>query len=672
MNLKLHNKYEITVGDKTYTAYNTITHKIFDAIYNFVSYGKYIAIGCGTEELGYNSSKLSDQVISVATTLEEIQCDPSRGTMYAKRTMNYSHTSVAFNITELGLTNQDPSYTNPDIYSHVYIKDEEGNILPIYKDLDTEIFVRVTMYLEVDENTKTFLTAGENLLVKAILGELGYTPKISVVRGYNNTPNDTFVYRSLPRDASKVDIYSKRISAEDGTEKIEYSFDARSGETAELVLLFDDTPVARINTIDQGSTTALSLEGVKSQTNYTLDVGSNITKITQVTSEKGTEVTDYKVKSYAKDFTDFIANPFEANFTSECARWVSYDGDKLAFVADDTVYIYKNQNYALHKISNNISSSNLKQIIMFNNFIFAIYSVSPYFAVYTFDDTLVATPILTNMSVYNSFDESYDWQEVQIIQKDETNFLIGVVLGAIARRPVLIKANIVNNIFVVTNASFGNSDYIVHTFSLYKNSFCDSMIGFVTNNYNSTAENYRIEQWYSDYTCTITNEIPAYYLCNGTVSLEGKSRAAIAKMNEAPYIWLYYYPQVYRYSISLTQGVQNWISTNLMYIIQKYNNADTPYKIYSLNDYDNPQEFINGFPSQIDLSTVTDFEFLADTLLIFTTSQTYALNLKQNQTVLENMPEANANYNITGTQVKLLGTEKTEGVMGSFTVVFTV
>ena len=109
-----------------------------------------------------------------------------------------------------------------------------------------------------------------------------------------------------------------------------------------------------------------------------------------------------------------------------------------------------------------------------------------------------------------------------------------------------------------------------------------------------------------------------------------------------------------------------------MYIIQKYTDADIPYKIYSLNDYDNPQEFLNGFPSEIDLSTVTDFEFLNDTLLIFTTEKTYALNLKINQTVLENMPQANATYNVSGEKIKLIGTDKTQGIMGSFSVVFSV
>ena len=252
------------------------------------------------------------------------------------------------------------------------------------------------------------------------------------------------------------------------------------------------------------------------------------------------------------------------------------------------------------------------------------------------------------------------------------NFVIGMVLGAISRRPVIAKATFVDNLFKITQANYGKSDYIVNTFALYKNNFCDSMIGFVTNNYNNTVENYRIEQWNADYTCEVTNEIPAYYLCNGTVSIEGKSRAVIAKMTQSPYVWIYYYPQVYRYNISLADGVKNWISTNLMYIIQKYENSDVPYKIYSLNDYDNPQEFLNGFPSFIDSSTITDFEFLNDTLIIFTTSQTYALNLKVNQTVLENMPEAGANYTVKGRKVELLGTDKKQGIMGSFTIGFRV
>ena len=669
MKIKLHNKYEIIVGDKSYTAYNTITKIIFDAINNFKQYGAYLAVGCGTEELGYNTPELSSHLFNYPLTVEEIQCDPSKGPMYVKRTLNLTGPDY-FNITEFGLTDLDGTYFNVPVYSHVYIRGEDGSILPIYKSSEVSLFVRVTTYLEVDDQTKTVLTAGDNMLVKAILGELDHKPQISVVRGYNNTPNGTFVHRNKPRNSKKIDVYNNRISPENGTEQIEYSFDARTGETAEIVLLFDDEPVARLNTLGNGSQIAISLTDITSQDNYTLDIGENIINISEVVSTDGTVVSDYKVRNYAKDFTDFIADPFEANFTSQCPRWVSSDGDKLAFVADGTVYIYLNKNYALYKINNNISSSNLQKIIMFQNYIFVIYNSSPHFTVYVVDDTLTANQITTNMATYENLETSYDWQDVQIIPTQDSEFMMGIILGAIARRPVVVKAVIENQTFTITQATYGASGYIVNSFALYKNNFCNSMIGFVTNNHNNVQNNYRIEQWYADFTSEVTNEIPAFYLCNGTVVLEGKSRAVIAKMNKSPYIWMYYYPQVYRYSISLIDGVQNWISTNLMYIIQKYENTEIPYKIYSLNDYNNPQEFINGFPSEIDLSTVTDFEFLNDTLLIFTTDTTYALNLKVNQTVLENLPQAGATYNVSATQEQLMGKSKTEGVMGSFTVVF--
>ena len=308
---------------------------------------------------------------------------------------------------------------------------------------------------------------------------------------------------------------------------------------------------------------------------------------------------------------------------------------------------------------------------MFENYIFAIYSASPYFCVYKIeDDTAIA--ITTNMTAYETFDTTYDWQEVQIINDNASNFVIGVVLGKILRNPVIISASMVDNVFVINKAEYGVCDYIVSSFALYKNSFCDSMIGFVTNNYNSTSENYRIEQRYIDGSYEVTNEIPAYYLCNQTISLEGKSRAVIAKTTMAPYIWIYYYPQVYRYSISLTDGVQNWISTNLMYIIQKYNDTQTPYKIYSLNDYNNPEEFVNGFPAEIDASTITDFEFVGDTLIIFTTQKTYAINLKETHMVVENLPQANANYTVEYQTERLIGSLNTEGIMGSFSVEFNI
>lgn len=670
MKVKLHNNYEIILGNTTYFAYNTITKGIFDAINQFKNYGQGIALGNGQKELGYQDMQLSNFIQTLPAQIEEIQCDPSKGTMFIKRTASSTGIAEEMDITELGITSSNQSQVQGEIYSHAYIKNDSGDIVAIHKDADVDLFIRYTMYLEFDD-TKTFLTAGDNLLVKAIFGSLENKPKIKISRGQNNTQNGEFVHRNIPNASIAYNVRNTRISQEDGTETIRYSFDVKSGEICELVMMFDDQPVIRYCLVGEGSKEETNLPDLLSQNNYTLDLGANIAEVCDIYDENGETVSGYKIRHYARDFSDWIDDPFEASFSSDCARWVSGDGDKIAFVADGTVYVYLNKNYALYKISQNISSINLKKIIMFENFIFAIYEGSEPIKLYKINDDFVAEQLDVDMSKYSLFSSEYDWQEIQIISDDCQNFAIGVVHGAIARKAVLIKAVLANNVLTITDAQYTNVDFVVHSFALYKNNFCNCMIGFITNNYKGEEENFRIEQIFADYTSKVTNEIPAYNLSNA-IAIEGKSRAVVAKMSQKPYLWLYYYPQAYRYSISLTEGVKNWVSTNLLYIIQKYDDTQTPYKIYSLNDYNNPQEFTNGFPSQLDMSTVVDFEFLVDTLIIFTNDKTYAINLQINQTVLENMPEAGKSYTANIIKEKLLGTDSTEGVMGWFDLVFKV
>lgn len=669
MNIKLHNKYEISVGNKTYVAFNTITNKIFEAIKNFTQYSSVFAIGSGANNSGYDNPYLDNVECLVETQLEELQCDPSKGVMYAKRYGVIPAGTTGFYLSEIGITDSVTNTTNPVVYSHAYIKDENGEIAQIYKEVDQELHVRVTLYLEISPETATYLTAGENLLVKAVLGELDHIPAVTVARGYNNAANNVFVHRNMPRESEKFNA-AMSLEESDGAVKFNFTADIKSGSTAEIVLMFDNSPVARVNTVGAGVIEDIELE-LESQSNYILNLYNHISTIQSVVDVDGAPITGYVEKNYAQDFGDFIANPFEETFNAECARWVSKDGKGIAFVSANSVYIYINNNYSLHKVFNNISAINLQEIIMFEDFVFAIYQDQPHFKVYKIEGSQTVE-ITTDMQVYEQAFSDYDWQEVQIISADNINFTIGVVFGVIARRPIVMHATLENGVFTITEAAYGACDYIVHSFSLYKNSFCNSMIGFITNNYNGNAEHYRIEQWYPDKTSEITNEVAGYYLCQGTVKLEGKSRAVIAKRTTSPYIWLYYFPQVYRYSISLTAGVENWISTNLLYIIQKYNNAEQPYKIYSLSEYNNPIEFTNGFPENIDQSTITDFEFVGDTLIIFTTSGTYALNLKETCKVLENMPEAEATYTISGSKETLMGTAKSEGIVATFSLEFTV
>ncbi len=665
MQISLHNKYEITIGDSNYTAYNTITHNIYDQIKTLSEYGKYFAFGNGIGDINYNSNSMINRIATYDSQIEEYNIDPTKGTLYIKRCASIDENSLSgLSFTEIGLgvINKDDG----KIVSHVKILNQSGEQVSIVKKPGQTMFVRATIYLEIDESKK-YLTAGDNLLIKAILGAAGSSEHVlKATRGYNLVDNTDSIYRNIPRDADLFDCTLTATTNQDNSTELNFSYDLSNGETPEIILLLDGSPVCRYRVSSNNSTT--DLEVLTSQTNNTLDLGKFVTAAS--ISKDSQTVDQCKFNLYAKEFSDYIANPFDANITASTTRFVSKDSSKVAFIADGTVYIYLNQAYQLKQIANNISSTNIKNIIMFEDNIFVIYSVSPYIKVYKIEN-MTAVEKSVDFSVYENFDNSYDWQDVHIINDNNGNFTLGIILNEINHNPVIVKAKFIDNIFTVISATSGKSDYIVNMFSLYKNNFCSSMIGFITNNYNSPSP-YKIEQVWADGTTEITNEVFAYLMVNDTAKLEGKSRAVIAKKPAKPYIWLFYYPRVFRYSISLTEGVENWVSTSLKYLIQKYQDQSPKYKIYSLTNYDNPEEFVNGFPSDIDLNDVTDFEFLDDTLLIFSASSVKAINLKQIYTIAENLPEANAEYDCTISREVIYGSSNEEGVQGSVKVVFTV
>ncbi|MBQ8468684.1 MAG: hypothetical protein IJ542_02890 [Clostridia bacterium] len=666
MNIKLHNKFEIFDGENTFVAYNVVSHTILERAANFLPFATYFALGSGNTASPTSSiNHLNSWVASFASTLEEIQSDISRGDTYVKRTVTIpANENVGLTFSEIGMTYSNES--NPVICNYVNITNSSGENVSVKKKRGQELFIRVTIFLELSADAKKILCKGENNLVKALLGEYS-SPVITAMRGENLQPNTSSIYRNMPRQGTRIACnVTREVSSSQDVANISIDYDLNTGSTAEVVILFGDNPVARHSTLSYCETQEEQIEA-SSQNHNTLVVDEFVEEISSVTDSNLNQVTNLVEKKFATDFSDYVANPFEVAITEDNARWVSKDGDKLAFVAGGRLYVYKNINYAFVKQVCDVSVSNLTKVIMFEDYLFAVYSELPRLAMYKCTNGEYSR-INIDFTNYTLFDSTYDWQDIEIISNSNGNFSIGIILGQILRKPVIVYATLSNSGLVITSASYGECDYIVRMFSLYKSSFCDSMIGFITNNYNGTADNYRIEQHYPDRTHTVANEVVAYYLINGTTELEGKSRAVIAKKTTSPYIWLYYYPRVFRYSISLSNGVQNWISTNLLYLVQKYDDSSAPYKIYSLSDYNNPREFENGFPSDLDLTNITDFEFVGDTLLVFMTNGVRALNLKQTHTLLENLPEANQTYNVSYTKYELIGSSSDEGVNGQLSL----
>ena len=208
-------------------------------------------------------------------------------------------------------------------------------------------------------------------------------------------------------------------------------------------------------------------------------------------------------------------------------------------------------------------------------------------------------------------------------------------------------------------------------FALYHNACCASMIGFITNNFGGVSNTYRIEEHRIGEQTVVSNEIPAYYLSTNVISLKGKGRAVVAKKVNSPYIWIYYYPEISTFTLNVPVGLDNWMSQDLLYLIRKYDDATTPYKIYSLANYASPQEFTNGFPQEITLSSVTDFEFVNNILLIFSDTGVQAITLKDVNAIVENLPTKNQVYNVDYSKIILIGSSPEEGVNGSLSLEIT-
>ena len=663
MNIKLHNKFEISQGDETYVAYNTLTHNILDSIKTFENYTAYFVFGNGTTSVGYSSDKMSNYVASFASTLEEIQCNPLGGDLFVKRTVTLNENEqVGLTFCEIGMSSS--SALNPDICNHVQIKNNNNEVINVVKKSGQIMFIRLTVYLEI-ESGASYLCGGNNNLIKALLGEYN-SSTFTAKRGYVLADNSAGIYRNVPRINNQYNC-TVSSSIQNDTLTINIGADIESGETKEVVYLLGGSPVLRYS-LASLATEETETETITSEINYILPIDDNVKQITSVTDSNSQAVTGYVQKTFAKSFGDYVAGAFINTISANDARWVSEDGDKIAFLSGGSLHFYKNQSYMINKLSANVPANNVKNIIMFEDNVFVIYTSIPHVRMYKIENNELIEKNV-DFSVYETFDNSYAWQDEKIIKLNNGTFLFGVVLGQASRNPALVYATYSSDTLTVTSASYGQCDYIVSMFALYQSSFFGSMIGFITNNYNGTDDNYRIEEYYQDGTNNITHEFQSYYMVNDSISLKGQSRAAVIKKSQSPYIWLYYYPQLYRYSISLTPCQYNWISPNLMYYAQKFvDGQNVEYKVYCLTNYNNPVEFDGGIPSDIDQSTIQDLEFLNDTLLIFTSSGIVAINLNQTYTVLENVPNTNESYTVSYKKNVYLGTDQTEGLQTRFTI----
>ena len=147
---------------------------------------------------------------------------------------------------------------------------------------------------------------------------------------------------------------------------------------------------------------------------------------------------------------------------------------------------------------------------------------------------------------------------------------------------------------------------------MYKNNFTDAQVMFLEEgDYSSDC---RIVTHYSNQTEQDVYSVLGYFYTKDTKEVYVNDRVVVVEKTNSPKLRLFYYPQMYEYELSLISDEDdNYISNNLLYLIQKRNKS---YKIYNLVGYNQPIEFLNGFPEYIVQDKIEDFEFLNDNFKI--------------------------------------------------------
>ena len=205
----------------------------------------------------------------------------------------------------------------------------------------------------------------------------------------------------------------------------------------------------------------------------------------------------------------------------------------------------------------------------------------------------------------------------------------------------------------------------IYMLPFHKNNFSDAQMIYLQPGASSSACRRAVHNL--DKTTSDGYNVTAYYYTYATTNICVKTRAVVVEKSLNPNLWLYYYPQIYRFNLSqLGEAEKNYISTNLLYLIQKL--PDSTYRAYNLVGYDTPELFSNGIPTEIDQSKILSVEFLIDTVLFFMDDPNepiVAYNLNLVGTCLENVTSKKQSYEVIYTKLETLGGIST-GVTAKF------
>lgn len=634
---------------------------VYDKLSTLDSYFNYIVFGTMNNENITSNYKLAGFVASYPLSFDSDNFDPNNDILFLKKYALISDGNLDNKyLTEAGIACS--SEFNPTIYNYFKLTNDE---FPngIFKPKGQSIEVSVTIYLKLTNLNEALFTAGENPFIKFLLGDGAGNKNFSVIRGHNYLGN-TLINREKPTDEQ---AYPCIINfSKDKNLTLSFSSDMKFGETHELVYLLNGEPFARVNLENFNPQTTQSTI-IAPKENYILDIGKNATEVLSIKNENtNAKENNYFCAKYATDFGDKISLPFNNLFCNETPRFLSKDGNKIFFALDDCIYAYQNNNYSVNEIKTfGLTIQNIIKIISFDKFVFIFSKTAPLFSAYIIqNNSLIKANI--NFSNYENYSDFENIFEVDITLSKSNLFMLAYISKANYKGYVIyFTYDKVSN-----NFNFDSFQTSEHKFSyvlaMYKNNFSDASIIFLRgaeHSYDCT-----IVTYYPDKTFQDVYSVLAYYYTKDTKEIHTKGRAVVVEKTTKPHLWIYFYPQIYRYNLEiLGEEDDDYISTNTLYLIQKKNNN---YEIFNLVGYNTATKFSKGFPTEINQSKIEGFEFLNDLLLIFMNDEKnkiVAYSLKEDSLLVENVSKNDSNYLVSYKKLDLPG-KNNEGVIATLTV----
>lgn len=666
MNLQYHNKIEIKTANKKFCFYNTMLKSVCDKITSFSPFNKCLAIGSGKNLSPQTNTHLMAYLKSYEMQTDflcdYIIADESSKPFVTKTIIIEDSSLDGQYLTEAGIT--DSCQDNPIIYNYFsLINDECPN--GILKNQGESIVISVTIYLNIQTNGTGLFTLGSNKFIAFLLGE-GLSENLYACRGKNIYGNSKSIFREKPINLQKYDC-TFEFSSKNDVLNLKFVFDLSTGETNEVVLLVGNSPFARINLQDFRANTS-NTQNFTPKTNYVIDMGENVKNITQVKNLTTNEIEiDVFPSNYASSFGDKISLPFNNMFSNDTTRFVSKDGKIICFVVDDSIYLYKNQDHSLiHIETNGLKVQNIINICAFDDFVLVISKSNPYVLAYKIINNSLSN-IEIDFTGLNNQDIVSSIFKAEIVLSKNNQFMLGILTENDNFGYCLYLNFDEENNKISFDSMLSNENKFTYILGMQKNNFTDATIMMLKADEEPLET--KLVYFYQDKTTKDVYTTLAVQFTENAKEIYTKSRAVIIEKTTSPHIWVYFYPQKFKYTLSLFgEELNDYISTDLHYLIQKLNTNS--YKIYNLVGYNTPTEFLDGFPSELDLNSVLDFEFVGDCLLVFTNNKSekvVAYSLFENSILIENVSTNSDTYEINYNSYNLIG-KNNEGVIVKFTI----